>query len=281
MESSQILKDYVNLSICVGELLPKQCFHRTLLTYTLGNVPGLYKYHLGDSFPVYKLLSTNAHTQCNSSTSTSQRLFSSIPLQHQLSNMPSLNDLPTDLINNISMSLDRANILAMCYVDRTLASTTTDAFFRSFTHIGVSCSAAGLRRLEALVQKQDTTQNIKHVTLHTLTFKDMVDMADMAGLVPEGEPNPSVRVCADMRKTLLRCLNLLPKLEVITATNELLSSNANDHFTGPGLSSELDSFYRTEFWRAVDDRHWSLDRDNSYSSDVPTYDRDILNENSI
>jgi hypothetical protein len=66
--------------------------------------------------------------------------------------MPSLDDLPTELINNVSTSLDCADILAMHYGDRKLSFATTDAFFRSLVHVTVSYSHSGLRRLEALAQ---------------------------------------------------------------------------------------------------------------------------------
>jgi hypothetical protein len=171
--------------------------------------------------------------------------------------MPSLDDLPTELINNVSTSLECADILAMHYADRKLSFATPDAFFRSFVHVTVSCSHSGLRRLEALAQQQDAVQAIKQVTLHTLTFKPM---ADMAGLLLKDEPNPATRVYADMRETLVRCLNQFLNqflnLEVITATNESLDGSYSDHAREPSRSSKLDHLNKTRSHRRLYQRSW-------------------------
>jgi hypothetical protein len=167
--------------------------------------------------------------------------------------MHSLDDLPTEFIKNVSTSLDCADILAMRHTDRSLPFTITDAFVRSFAHVTVSCSHSGLRRLEALAQKQDAVQAIKHVTLHTLTFKAM---ADMAGLLLKDEPNPATRIYADMRETLGRCLNQFLNLEVITATNESSDGSYSDHARGPSWSSKLDHLNKTRSHRRLYQRSW-------------------------
>jgi hypothetical protein len=64
--------------------------------------------------------------------------------------MSFLNNLPTELISNVCTSLDTADIAALRYSDRKLAMSKTDAFLGSFTSIEVSCSDAGLSRLEAI-----------------------------------------------------------------------------------------------------------------------------------
>ena len=92
--------------------------------------------------------------------------------------MASITDLPTELTTSVCGSFDRADILSLRHTSRRLAVNSADAFENaSFDSITVTCSKAGLERLERLtaadasshVDVAEKVEQIKHVTIHAMT----------------------------------------------------------------------------------------------------------------
>jgi hypothetical protein len=173
--------------------------------------------------------------------------------------MSFLNNLPAELIDNICARLHTADIVALRHSDRKLAFSTTNFFLDALTSIKVSCSDAGLFRLKSMVSppmveyKQEIIRSIKHVAIHTPTYKDVADMAESQ---PKDEKSRSLRAYARLRKTLIDCLNQFPNLEAVTATNEVLNNNHDRYIKGLWWSPELDPLHRAGIWRESDHPWW-------------------------
>jgi hypothetical protein len=140
--------------------------------------------------------------------------------------MPSLNDLPAELITPICGNLDHANIVSLRHTSRALATGSADGFRdASLDSITVTCTKAGLERLEflmtinapAYVNVPERVNQIKHVTINVLTPSRLKELADTCD---DSKENTYLLAYTKVRTTLINALYKLPNLESITIMNE-------------------------------------------------------------
>jgi hypothetical protein len=140
--------------------------------------------------------------------------------------MPSLSDLPAELITSICGSLDHADIVLLRHTSRILATGSADGVRdASLDSTTVTFSKAGLERLEfftttnasAFVNIPERVSQIKHVTIHILAPSRLKELADACD---DGQENPYLLAYGKVRIALINALNRLPNLESITVTNE-------------------------------------------------------------
>lgn len=103
--------------------------------------------------------------------------------------MPTLNDLPPELIGNIASYLDPSTLLALRHTSKQLVVNNTYPFMNGFSTITVTCSKAGLARLAKMTDFEDSDstsedsteravcEKVEHVVLHVLTGYWLVEMA--------------------------------------------------------------------------------------------------------
>ncbi|KAF1364008.1 hypothetical protein EJ07DRAFT_172933 [Lizonia empirigonia] len=131
--------------------------------------------------------------------------------------MAKLQDLPQELVDIICGSLTREGILALRHTNRQLANKTRVAFRNSYENVTVTCSAAGLLRLQKLVANvdglEDLLPQVPNVTIHTLT---QYRLAELAASMNPGEVSEYIQTYAYMSETLVNSLNALPHLKTIT-----------------------------------------------------------------
>jgi len=153
------------------------------------------------------LLSSQMKSSDQSSTSTTT--------------MNKLNNLPQELVDPIFETLTPEDVIALRHTDRQLAKKTQERFNNAFNSLIVTCSKAGLERLEKFVN--DPRYNyfvpkVKKVTIHSLTPYRLKELAE--SMSPQTEiSDPYLQAYIYMRKTLIDSLNALPSLEVVTVTD--------------------------------------------------------------
>jgi hypothetical protein len=147
--------------------------------------------------------------------------------------MPSITDLPFELIGNVSSNLNLSSVLALRHTNRRLTVNSATALTQC-SEITITCSKAGLERLAKLVTisdseeagiKQKLVANIEHVTIHMVTAQRLVELAesfadnegDENSFYDEGDENPFSCTYVYMRKTIIAGLNAMPKLHTIVA----------------------------------------------------------------
>lgn len=131
--------------------------------------------------------------------------------------MAKLEDLPQELVDIICGSLPRNVVLALRHTNGQLANKTRLAFIDTYENITVTCSVAGLLRLQKLVANADglgdLLPRVRHVTIHTLT---QYRLAELAASMSPGEVSEYIQAYAYMSETLVNSLNALPHLKTIT-----------------------------------------------------------------
>jgi hypothetical protein len=147
--------------------------------------------------------------------------------------MPSLIDLPTELISQICGYLDRKDTISLRHTSRQLAIKSLNGLIQIFDSLIVTCSKAGLDRLAALVAKPTETpaknlclKTVKHVTIHVLTafrLKELTESVDN-----QTGTKSYFHAYVKVRKVLKDGLNALPNLETITFTNDLYDEHVLD-----------------------------------------------------
>lgn len=86
--------------------------------------------------------------------------------------MSKLNNLPQELTDSICESLTREDVIALRHTDRQLAKKTQGQFNNLFDSLTVTCSKAGLERLEQFVSDPHGKYfipKVKKVTIYSLT----------------------------------------------------------------------------------------------------------------
>lgn len=165
--------------------------------------------------------------------------------------MANLSDLPREVIANICGSLTRNDTIALRHTDQQLATKTQDHFNDAFNSIVVTCSKAGLQRLEKSTADDYASKHllakVKNVTLHILTPYRLKELAESFQPSRVQFPCVYLRAFSYMRKTLVSGLNALANLENITIT-QLPFNNTPDptvDWQGTTLFDPLRSAYGT------------------------------------
>jgi hypothetical protein len=86
--------------------------------------------------------------------------------------MNNLNNLPQELVDLICESLSREDVIALRHTDRQLVKKTQENFNHAFESLTLTCSKAGLERLEKFVSDPHCkyfVSKVKKVTIHSLT----------------------------------------------------------------------------------------------------------------
>jgi hypothetical protein len=132
--------------------------------------------------------------------------------------MASLGDLPVELMNAVCSNMSRADILSLRHTSRKVAAVSYDGFSQTFDSITVTCSKAGLDRLEALVADagDHILSKITHVKIHILNAYRLEELAESLNSAPKKYRAAYVR----LRKVLLAGLKACPNLKILTVTNE-------------------------------------------------------------
>jgi hypothetical protein len=163
--------------------------------------------------------------------------------------MPTLSNLPPELIIQIARGIDQKDKLALRHTSKRLVVTSAAPFMGSLQKITVTCSKAGLARLAAMTRlagkgaemnlKRQILGSIEHVVIHTLSASRLVELAQsldpdtgkapsdygilayLRGLVTGSENDqPFLRAYMYMQTTLVNGFNAMPNLKLITVTNE-------------------------------------------------------------
>lgn len=145
--------------------------------------------------------------------------------------MVKLNTLPQELVDFICDSCTRENIIALRHTDRQLAKKTQEQFNDAFDSLVVTCSKAGLERLEKFVADPYCSKHflskVKKITISTLTPYGLKKLAESRSLSQANGGNNYLQAYAYMRKTLVDSLNALPNLNTVTVTDPPFCSNVD------------------------------------------------------
>jgi hypothetical protein len=163
--------------------------------------------------------------------------------------MPSLHDLPAELLDSVCADLSQSDNLSLRLVNRQMASNMTDYFIEQFDSISVTCSCEGLDRLEKLVavpsDQHFILEKVKHITIYVLTPRRLHALADMMDDEEEGseegsevDSDPYLLAYMRVREVLIRGLNAFPNLEAVTVTNQVF-----EHHSEPEVSERDDQNY--------------------------------------
>ncbi|KAF1926798.1 uncharacterized protein M421DRAFT_6706 [Didymella exigua CBS 183.55] len=137
--------------------------------------------------------------------------------------MKKLNNLPQELFDLVCKYCPREAIIALRHTDRQLTETTREQFHNGFNSLIVTCSKAGLERLEKLTTdpycSKHVLSRVKKVTFSTLTPHRLQELAESRSRPqPDGGDN-YLRAYTYVRKTLVDGLNALPNLDTVTVTD--------------------------------------------------------------
>jgi hypothetical protein len=153
--------------------------------------------YLYNSLPSYLHTGSYQHRlplrllQAQTVTTNTENLLHTI-ISETTNSMPSLNDLPAELITPICGNLHHADIVSLRHTSRALATGSADGFRdASLDSITVTCSKAGLERLEflmttnapAYVNVPERVNQINHVTINVLTPSRLKELADTCMIV--------------------------------------------------------------------------------------------------
>jgi hypothetical protein len=163
--------------------------------------------------------------------------------------MPSLHDLPAELLDSVCADLSQSDNLSLRLVNRQMASNMTDYFIEQFDSISVTCSCEGLDRLEKPVavpsDQHFILEKVKHITIYVLTPRRLHALADMMDDEEEGSEegsevhsDPYLLAYMRVREVLIRGLNAFPNLEAVTVTNQVF-----EHHSEPEVSERDDQNY--------------------------------------
>ena len=121
-------------------------------------------------------------------------------------------------MNAVCSNMSRADILSLRHTSRKVAAVSYDGFSETFDSITVTCSKAGLDRLEALVADagDQILSKITHVKIHILSAYSLKVLAKSI----TGESKKYIAAYVRLRKVLIDGLNACPNLAIVTVTNE-------------------------------------------------------------
>ncbi|KAF3033489.1 hypothetical protein E8E12_002310 [Didymella heteroderae] len=135
--------------------------------------------------------------------------------------MNKLNSLPQELIDIICETLTREDVIALRHTGRQLAKRTQAKFNNAFESLIVTCSKAGLERLEKFVSDPHCkyfVSKVKNVTIFTLTPYRLKELAE--SLASEMiKDDAYLQAYTYVRKTLANSLNVLPNLQTVNITD--------------------------------------------------------------
>ena len=135
--------------------------------------------------------------------------------------MNTLNILPQELADIVFEQLSHEDVIALRHTDRRLATKTQGCFNNAFESLTVTCSKAGLQRLEQFVSDphcQYFLPKVKKITIHSLTPYRLRELADSLPLQTKVDEQ-YLQAYVYMRKTLIHSLNALPNLQNVTVTD--------------------------------------------------------------
>ncbi|KAL1653712.1 hypothetical protein SLS61_003861 [Didymella pomorum] len=128
--------------------------------------------------------------------------------------MIKLNDVPQELSDIVCESLTRDDFIALRHTDRQLVKKTQERFNHAFESLTVTCSKAGLGRLEKFVSDPHCkyfVSKVKKLTIHSLTPYRLRELAESHTEASD------YYLWADtyVRKALINNLNALPNLKTV------------------------------------------------------------------
>ncbi|KAF2826306.1 hypothetical protein CC86DRAFT_467054 [Ophiobolus disseminans] len=140
--------------------------------------------------------------------------------------MPTITDLPGELLDSICGDLSRSDILSLRHASRQMVHNLRFNFEEQFDSIHATCSKAGLKRLGQLTllprDRRHTLDRITHVTIHVLTDYRLRELAQSFA---KSVGHPYFWAYSRTRRVLVHVLNTFPNLKAITITNEIFERN--------------------------------------------------------